>query len=60
MKDKPREDWTFDELVEYCCLRILEELMNGKFRNGVHTAVNVAVMWHEDQQKKTAKKPKAK
>jgi len=52
MKDKSREDWTFDELVDYCCQRVLEELMNGKFRSGVYTAVNVACMWHEDQLKK--------
>lgn len=60
--NKPREDWTFDELVDYCCMRVLEELMNGKFRNGIYTAVNVALMWYEDQlkKKKTNKKKKTK
>ena len=53
---KNREDWTFDELVDYCSQKMLEELMNGKFRNGVYDSVNVALMWHEDKLKKEKKK----
>jgi hypothetical protein len=55
MKNKPREDWTFNELVEYCSLTVLEQLMCGSFKAGIYTAVDVSVMWHEDQLKKNKK-----
>lgn len=55
MKNKSRDEWTFNELVEYCSLTVLEQLMCGNFKTGIYTAVDVACMWQQDQLKKNKK-----
>ncbi len=41
-KDK---DWTHAELLLWCCERILESLMQGRFREGVALAMDQCIMW---------------
>lgn len=53
---KNRKDWTFDELVEQCVLIVLRELMNGNLRNGVSFAIQVALMWKDENPKMKGKK----
>jgi hypothetical protein len=51
--EKDRKDWTFEELNLHCCKIILEHLLNGSFKTGVYMALQVAVMWHDEQKPQT-------
>jgi hypothetical protein len=55
---KELKDFTFDELVDYCAEKILCELMCGKFRSGVWTAVDIAARWRDEQNEKDKKRKK--
>lgn len=35
---KPFEEWTFEELVDYCAGEILKGLIKGEFRDSVFTS----------------------
>lgn len=49
---KKFEDLTFRELVEAWEGEILQELIKGKFHSGVFGAMDAAIRWHVEQQKK--------
>lgn len=46
------EDMTFNELVDWAKGKVLLDLVNGKFGDGVWFVCNQAVVWKEAQDKK--------
>lgn len=47
---KQLAEYTFRELVETCEGNILQDLLQGRFHNGVYEAMNMAVRWHIEKE----------
>lgn len=55
---KPFEQWTFDELVEYCEGDILKRLIKGEFHASIWSNLDLAIRWSKEQDKPKTKKKK--
>lgn len=55
MKTQNIEDWTFEELVDFCSGHVLQELLRGRFREGMFTTVELAARWRRMQDEQEAK-----
>jgi len=44
-KSKKDKDFTREELLLWCCERLLESIMVGRFREGVSMVMDQAIMW---------------
>lgn len=59
MANKPLEDWTYEELIDYASSYILKQFISegGKgFRNAVGLMLNLAVDWRYPRNKKAIDK----
>ena len=46
---KKFEDWTWNDLQEYCEGEILKQLLAGKLKHGVWIVTNTTLSWKENQ-----------
>ena len=49
-------EMSWDELVDWAAGYLLQELIAGRFRSGVHMVIDQAVRWRDEQEKKSKKK----
>lgn len=48
-KMKKMKKMTYDELVNWCCQTMLEELYNGSLRSGVIRCIQVVCQWSKEK-----------
>jgi hypothetical protein len=51
-KLRTTSEFTRDELFAWCCERVLESLMYGRFREGMSMAFGQIVVWAREQERR--------
>lgn len=53
---KPMENWSYAELVDYATWQVIKCVVQGDLRQGVTHALDLAFQWHEKQREKAERK----
>jgi anthranilate phosphoribosyltransferase len=50
---KELKDWTLDDLITSAAWRVMDHILKGSLRDGVHEAVLMALRWNAAQKEQS-------